>query len=866
MDEHAVDGMQGLSEEEARVRFATEGPNELAKDRAPSLLATLLRVLREPMLLLLLGGATIYFVLGDVREAATLLVFVAAIVGLTLRQERKSERALAALRDLSSPRASVLRGGKKRKIPGREVVRGDLIALEEGDRVPADALFVDGEHLEVDESLLTGESVPVRKRRARADETPETLRPGGDDVPACWSGTLVVRGRGLARVFGTGARSELGRIGRTLAELESEDTPLQREVARLVRVVALGGVVLCIVLFLVRGLSDGEWTQGLLAGIALAMALLPEEFPVVLSVFFALGAWRIARRGVLTRQVAAIEALGAATVLCTDKTGTLTQNRMRVAALWTPGGAAVDAGRELPESVHAVVEYGILASRRDPFDPMEQAFHALGREALAGTEHLHDAWTLAREYPLSPALLSVAHVWLEPGGGARRVVAAKGAPEAIADLCHLDAAAHERVRAAVDGLARRGLRVLAVARARFEGDHLPRIQHDFDFELVGLVGLADPLRPEIPTAVAECRAAGIRVVLVTGDHASTARAIAREAGLEHAQLVTGPELDALDDGALAARARDVAIFARVVPAQKLRIVRALKEQGEVVAMTGDGVNDAPALKAAHIGVAMGGRGTDVAREAAALVLTEDDFGSLVAAVRLGRRIYANLRRALAFTVAVHVPIAGMALVPVLLGWPPALLPVHIVFLELIIDPSCTLAFEAEPEDDRTMKRRPRDPRAPVFDRRLLLASLLQGAGLLAATLAVFGVALRSGSTEGEARALAFATLVAGDLALIASNRSWERSVLRNLRVPNTPARVIFCAAALVLAATLCVPFLRELFHFDAVRGVDLALALGASLASLAGFEVAKRLVGADSDRDARPALPQGEGGRPPSGP
>ncbi|MBK7874299.1 MAG: cation-translocating P-type ATPase [Planctomycetes bacterium] len=853
----AAPELHGLTEAEARARLAADGPNELAADRRPSLLATAWRVVREPMLLLLLGGATLYFVLGDVREAVTLLVFVVAIVGLSLRQERKSERALGALRDLSSPRASVIRDGVQRKVPGREVVRGDLLALAEGDRVPADVLLVDGEHLEVDEALLTGESVPVRKRRAREGEDPAALRPGGDDVPACWSGTLVVRGRGLARVFATGARSELGRIGRSLAELETQDTPLQREIERLVRVVAIGGGVVCFALFLVRGLADGEWLQGLLAGIALAMALLPEEFPVVLSVFFALGAWRIAKQGVLTRQLAAIEALGAATVLCTDKTGTLTQNRMRVAALWSSDAGIVAAGSELPEPVHPVVEYGILASQRDPFDPMEVAFHALGREALEGTEHLHDAWELAREYPLSPELLSVAHVWLEPGGGPRRVVAAKGAPEAIADLCHLAPAESERVLGVVRELAGRGLRVLAVARARFEGDDLPRIQHDFDFELVGLVGLADPLRPEIPAAVAECRAAGIRVVLVTGDHAGTARAIADEAGLAAGGLVTGPELDLLDDAALAARAKDTAIFARVVPEQKLRIVRALKAQGEVVAMTGDGVNDAPALKAAHIGVAMGGRGTDVAREAAALVLTEDDFGSLVAAVRLGRRIYANLRRALAFTVAVHVPIAGMALVPVLLGWPLALLPVHIVFLELIIDPSCTLAFEAEPEDERTMKRRPRDPRAPVFDRRLLAASLLQGAGLFAATLAVFGLALDRGASAGEARALAFATLVAGDLALIASNRSWEHGVLRNLRVPNTPARVIFLGAALVLAAALFVPFLRELFQFDAVRPRDLVLALGASLASLAWFEITKRFVEPRRDRGAEPGLPRG---------
>jgi len=820
-------------------------------------------VLREPMLLLLLGCGALYLVLGDVREAATLLVFVVFVVGITLRQERKSERALAALRDLSSPRASVIRGGEKRRIPGREVVRGDLLALAEGDRVPADALLVEGEHLEVDESLLTGESVPVRKRRARADEAAASLRPGGDDVPAVWSGTLVVRGQGLARVHATGARSELGRIGGSLAAVEGERTPLEREIARVVRLIALGGGALCLALVVAHGLARGQWLEGLLAGIALAMALLPEELPVVLSVFFALGAWRIARRGVLTRRLAAVEALGAATVLCTDKTGTLTWNRMRVARLWSPEGGVVEAGAELPEAVHEVVEYGILASQRDPFDPMERAFHALGGEALAGTEHLHAGWELAREYPLSPELLSVAHVWLEPGGGPGRVVAAKGAPEAIADLCHLDAGATARWLGVAAELAAGGLRVLAVARARFEGDRLPPIQHDFAFEPVGLVGLADPLRPGIPAAVAECREAGLRVVLVTGDHAATARAIAAEAGLSAGELVTGPELEGLDDPALEERARTADVYARVVPEQKLRIVRALQAGGEVVAMTGDGVNDAPALKAAHIGIAMGGRGTDVAREAAALVLTDDDFASMVAAVRLGRRIYSNLRRAMAYVVAVHVPIAGMALIPVLLGWPPALLPVHIVFLELIIDPACTLAFEAEPEEPGLMRRPPRDPAAPLFDRRLVLASLAQGAGLLGAALAVYGAALARDALEGEARALAFATLVAGNLALIAANRSEGRSVLGNLRVPNRPARAILAGAAIVLGAALYTPLLREVFHFTPVSAGALAAALGASLACLAWFELIKTSI-SPASRGSRPGPTPAPRARTPS--
>lgn len=829
---------RGLSEAGARERLTRDGPNELPSDAEQSLFGTLLAVLKEPMLLLLLGTGALYLVLGDVREALILLTFVGVIITITLYQERKTERALAALRDLSSPRASVIRDGVKKRIAGRDVVEGDVMVLAEGDRVPADALLLDASSLSVDESLLTGESVPVRKAAA-ASPTVEVPRPGGDDLPYVFSGTLVVRGQGVARVTATGQRSELGKIGATLQSLEDQRTPLESEVARVVGRVALGGLALCLLLLGVYGVTRGDWLRGLLAGLALAMAVLPEEFPVVLTVFMALGAWRLSKRNVLTRRVPAIELLGAATVLCTDKTGTLTYNRMTIGALWSPTGTHEVSGGELPEAVHQVVEFGILASQRDPFDPMEIAFHELGRETLAGTEHLHDGWELVREYPLSAQLLSVAHVW-RARSGRRRVIAAKGAPEAIVDLCHLPPVEGESIRKEVVALASRGLRVLAVARAYFDGDDLPAQQHDYDFELVGLVGLRDPLRETVPQAVDECRAAGISVVMITGDYAETARVVASEARLpEPYGLITGPELDALSDVELRERVRTTRVFARAVPEQKLRLVQALKETGEIVAMTGDGVNDAPSLKAAHIGVAMGGRGTDVAREAASLVLTDDDFSSIVAAVRLGRRIFANLRKAMAYIIAIHVPIAGMSLVPVLLGWPLALFPVHIVFLELVIDPACSIAFEAEPEDVDVMRRPPRPAHARLFEPRLVAMAVLQGASLLLAALLVFGHALSQGAPEPVARALTFTTLVAGNLALIATNRSWTRSVLGNLSSPNLPARLILAGALTVLGLALYAPPIQSLFHFGTPRLYDTARAVAAGAACLVWFELVK---------------------------
>lgn len=830
--------LTGLTEEEASRRLQAAGYNELPASRRRSLWRIAGEAVREPMFALLVAGGVIYLSVGDVQEALMLLAFVFVVLGITIYQERKTERALEALRDLSSPRALVIRDGAQKRIAGREVVPGDLVVLSEGDRVPADAVLLWELSLSVDESLLTGEAVPVRKAAAR-EEPDEVGRPGGDDLPFVYSGTLVVQGQGVARVLGAGARTELGKIGKALAVMEPEETPLQRETARLVRAFALVGLVLCTLVVVVYGLTRGHWLDGFLAGIALAMAILPEELPMILTVFLALGAWRISQKRVLTRRVPAVEALGAATVLCVDKTGTLTQNRMSVSRLYARGFFydAADPGRgSLPESFHELVEFGILASKVDPFDPMEKALRELGRVTLARTEHLHDDWTLVREYPLSRELLALSHVWTSPSGE-EYVIAAKGAPEAVADLCHLSEAEQAELVEHVATLADEGLRVLGVARAEFTRENLPPGQHDFTFEFLGLIGLADPVRADVPETVRECYAAGIRVVMITGDYPGTARNIARQVGLAGAEeVITGPELEAMADEELQRRIRTVNVFARVVPEQKLRLVDALKANGEVVAMTGDGVNDAPALKAAHIGLAMGGRGTDVAREAAALVLLDDSFTSLVAAVEQGRRIFDNLKKAMAYTLAIHVPIAGLSLLPVLLHWPLILQPVHIVFLELIIDPACSIVFEAEQEETDVMRRPPRNPQNPLFSRRTVVLSLLQGMSVLAIVLTVFATSLYRGQGVTEARALTFTTLIVANLGLILTNRSWSRTILATLRTPNTALWWVLGGAVAFLGFTLYTPALRRLFHFAFLHPVDLAIGLGAGVVSILWFE------------------------------
>jgi Ca2+-transporting ATPase len=777
-----MDEINGLSAAEAQRRFAAEGANTLPTARARGTAAIALAVLREPMFALLVAAASVYLLVGELREALVLAASIVVVISIAVMQERKAERALEALRDLSSPRALVRRDGAVARIPGAEVVRGDLVLLAEGDRVPADARLVASNDLQLDESLLTGESLPVDKRDGEV-----------------FSGTLVVKGQGSAEVTATGVRSRIGQIGVSLDALSPEKTLLELETARVVRIVATLAIALSLLLGVFYAVLRDAWLDGLLAGLTLAMAILPEEFPLVLTVFLALGAWRISRHGVLTRRMAAIEMLGAATVLCVDKTGTLTQNRMALAEV-------LGGDRE------RILEAAALACEPEPFDPMERAILAAAPpEALA----LRREWTLERDYPFGNGFLAVCHVWRSPQG-ARRVTI-KGAAETVLPLCGAPAAA----QAQMAGAAERGLRLLAVAEADVrEGalpvGALPDDPRSYRFRWLGFVAFADPLRAEVPEAVALCRRAGIRVVMITGDHPGTAQAIARQAGINPQN-----------------------VHARVQPEEKLRLVQALKAAGEVVAMTGDGVNDAPALKAAHIGIAMGRRGTDVAREAAALVLVEDDFGSIVATVRLGRRIYENIRNAMRYLIAVHVPIAGAAFVPVALGWPPLLMPVHVVFLEFLIDPACSIAFEAEQSDEEAMHRPPRDPHARLFNGATLAVALGTGVGMLAALLLACGWAVAGGRSDEEVRSLGFAAIVFGNLALILANRSSERTILDTLRRPNPALWWVIGGALAALAAAIYLPPAADIFRFAPLGALELAVALAAGILGVLGLEAVK---------------------------
>ncbi|WP_298016292.1 cation-translocating P-type ATPase [uncultured Castellaniella sp.] len=822
---------RGLTADTANHRLRLEGFNELPQAGRRSAFRVVIEVLREPMLALLLAGGIAYLLLGDHTEAVVLLVFASLSIAITAVQEIRTERVLESLRNLSSPRALVVRDGERVRIAGREVVRDDLLVLEQGDRVAADAVLVEATDLQADESLLTGESLPVGKTVACAaaghDEHPDRPRPGGEDLPYVYSGSLVVRGSGIARVLATGARTEIGKIGESLVNLDTEAPRLRRETTRVVTWCAIGGMLVALMVVLLYGLLRGAWLEAMLAGIAIGMSMLPEEFPVVLTVFMAIGAWRIGKVGVLTRRAAAIETLGSATVLCTDKTGTLTENRMVLAEVWLPSGEkpALDGMAPVSDACRELLETAALASAVEPSDPMEIALHsAYGASTGMGAIQGRPIHT----YGLRPDLLAMSNVWDRRG---TLKICAKGAPEAIAGLCRLSPEARTRLMAAVEEMATRGIRVLAVATATAPDLDWAESQSGYAYTLLGLVGLSDPLRATVPGAIAECRQAGIRVVMITGDHAATARSIAMQAGIPDGEVLTGADLEKLDDDQLAQSMKTVTVFARIMPEQKLRIVQAFKAQGEVVAMTGDGVNDAPSLKAAHIGVAMGGRGTDVAREASAMVLLDDDFGSIVKSVRLGRRIYDNMRKSIAFIFAVHVPIAGLALLPLSFGFPILLGPIHIALLEMVIDPVCSLVFEAERAEADVMKRPPRDPAARMFSIPMVAWSLLQGGIAFAMLAAVFFAKTWSEMPEAEVRALIFFALIAQIVALILVNRTFSASLGDAFTRKNTALAYVAMALAGVTALILYLPAAQGLLGFGLVSGEDMLLAasLGAGL-------------------------------------
>lgn len=754
-----IQDLRGLSSQEVTQKQQADGYNELPDHEKKSTIKIIFEIVTEPMIFLLLAIVVVYFLLGDKSEAAVLMVSVFAIASIQLYQNSKTEKALEALRNLSSPNCQVIRDGEHVIVPSRELVVGDIVLVAEGDRVPADARLLDGQNIMSNESLLTGESVPV-------DKIPSSDNSYSSSA-TLYSGAMVVKGHGVSEVIAIGTDTEIGKIGKSLNAIKPEKTILQKELDSVVMKLAVFAVAASLLLTLAFWVTRGDLLNGFLAGLTLSIAILPEEFPVVWAVFMALGAWRLAKNNVLTRKSQTIETLGSASVLCTDKTGTLTENRMSIHGVININGDEVSLDDPL---YGKVVAEGVLASQVKPFDPMEEAFIKKAAE-LGPLDDIYDGYRIIKEYPLEPTSLSVAHVWGDESGE-QKAVAVKGAPEAIFKLCKLPPAKIEQLLKVVKRQAEEGLRILAVASGKPLSE-LPKKRESYEYELLGFVTLADPIRKEAAEAVALCKQAGIRVIMITGDYAETARRIGREIGLDAAHVMTGDEFGKMSEAEQQAAVEKASIFSRVAPNTKLLIVNALKNNGEVVAMTGDGVNDAPALKSAHIGISMGKRGTDVAREASSIVLLDDNFASIVQGVRTGRRIFANLQKAIMYILIVHMPIIVMSLAPVLLGWPIVLMPIHIVFLEFIIDPSCTLVFEGEREDADTMRRPPRQLNYSLFNKWMIIKSLIIGLFVSFAIMANHWLMIENGLEEATTRSVTFMMIALTNVMMILVISGWQ---------------------------------------------------------------------------------------------
>ena len=788
----------GLTDDEAARRLRSEGPNLLPSTSRRGLTRIAWNALTQPMFVLLLATAAVYALLGNLGDAGMLALSVVLVGGLSVYQEQRTERVLEALKDLSSPRCTVVREGRAQHIASRELVRGDRLLVNEGDRLSADARLVEAVGLQVDESLRTGESMPLGKQAGGIGES-----------GSLFAGSLVVRGDGVAEVTGTGARTALGAIHGSIAQLKPRASRLQDELRRLVTRVAWLAAFTCVVAATVFALREGSWTQGLLVGLTLAMSLIPEEFAVVWSVMLALGSWRLAKSNVLTRQPQAIEALGTTTVLCVDKTGTLTHNRMALAMLHDGESQHRPEAGGLAPGFHALLSGALRASSASGAEPMDRAVRTVAQAAgIDGPEA--SGWTPGPRRGIRDGAPYVVH-WWQTTGESVATVSVKGAAEAVLALCDAGPDRMRRLRETADRWSSVGLRVLAVAEGRAErSGEAAALPDGLRLVPLGLLGFMDPLRDEVPGAIEECRRAGVRVVMITGDAALTAGSIARQAGLVDGgqpQVLTGSELAAMDDEALRRCVGKVQVFARVDPAQKLRIVRALQQQGDIVAMTGDGVNDAPALRAADIGVAMGGRGTDVAREAASLVLLDDNFASLVEAVRAGRRIFINLRKALGYLFAVHVPIVGVALIPVVMGGPVLLLPLHVVLLELLIDPACSLVFEAEPAPDDSMTQPPRLREDALFSLGSAVRAFAMGALIFAGVAAVQWVCRALDATHEELRLASLGSIVLGNLLLL----FWFRGAGVRAARTNTVFQMLLIGVCMVWGLLTAVPGVGDMF-------------------------------------------------------
>lgn len=815
----------GLNSEEVEKLQKKYGMNELVIQEKPNMLKKFLGVFKEPMFLLLLIAATVYFLLGAPKDGAIMLVFVGFVASITFIQEWKTEKTMNALKDLTSPKVNTLRNGKNILIKSTELVPGDVVFLSEGERIPADCIVLEPSNFSVDESILTGESEYVMKVSTTQSE--KSTDYWKKDI--LYAGTLCVFGKCTAIVKFTGINTEYGKIGKAISEAKDEPTPLQKKVSILVKNIAIAGVILCISVMVASYFYSFDILNSILSGISLAMAIIPEEFPVVLTVFLSMGAYRLAKNNTLMRKISAVETLGSATVLCVDKTGTITQNKMKVKSIYSDGGIFNNEDLKNQE----LSDLMVLSCEKDPYDPMEKAILEAANLSQLETVYKYD---LSKKIAFDSKTKRMANIYIKDN---KYYVAVKGSAETVLGLCNLDKQTMDEINIEIDKMASNGLRVLALADCTSEEVYEDLECYELTFK--GLVGLQDPPKDGVEEAIKLCKKAGIRVVMITGDYSKTAMAIGEEIGLKFTdKVIVGNEIDSLSENELCEVVKSCDVFSRVIPEQKMKIVKALKKNGEIVAMTGDGVNDAPALKSADIGIAMGKRGTEVAKEAADMILMDDNFTTIVKSVKDGRRVYDNIRKAMVYILIIHIPIAAMAMFAPLFNLPPLLLPMHIMLLELIIDPTCSIVFEGEPAEANIMENHPRSPQEPLLTRSLTIKVVLQGIIMFLAAFMPFHYMIDLGISSEYARSFSLINFIVANVTLVLVNRSNTELLYHLIKEKGSKVRLIVNSMALIMVfAIVYIPILNGFFRTEKIGIYPLIIAIVLGFISTGWWEIVK---------------------------
>jgi Ca2+-transporting ATPase len=818
--------IQGLTDQEVAEARKAHGENKLLFKKENRILELLKSLAGEPMVVLLLITSVIYFIMGSTGDAIFLAAAIVLVSAISIYQDSRSRNALDKLKNFTKATARVIRNGNDQEIPTEELVMGDCLIIEEGSSVPADGIIIHSNDFSVNESVLTGESLSVYKDM-------------GAENNQVFMGTQVASGLAIVQVTAIGNSTQLGAIGKSLEAVETETTPLERQIQLFVKKMVIIGVVVFLIVWGINYTHSHQLADSLIKALTLAMSILPEEIPVAFTTFMALGAWRLMKMGIVVKQMKTVETLGSASVICTDKTGTLTENRMQLAGLYLfPSGQTLTDTHQLDENAFALVTMAMWSSEPIPFDPMEQALHEA--YVKAGRQDERQQYHMIHEYPLSGKPPMMTHIFENASG--HRIIAAKGAPEAIMAVSDLTDSDRQQITEALQSLAVKGYRVLGVGSTAWSGHDFPATQQEFRFHFHGLVAFYDPPKHNIAEVLQGFYRAGIAVKIITGDNAATTGAIARQIGFKHDDVhLSGDALMQIPDAALPETAANTYLFTRMYPEAKLRIIQALKARQEIVAMTGDGVNDGPALKAAHIGIAMGKKGTEIAKQAASLILVEDDLAKMLDAVAMGRKIYANLKKAIQYIISIHIPIILTVFIPLALGWiyPNIFTPMHVIFLELIMGPTCSIVYENEPMEANTMQEKPRPFTDTFFSWRELATSVVQGLAITAGTLSSYQYAVSMGMTEDQTRSLVFITLIAANILLTLVNRSFYYSFLHTIGYRNKLIRLVIGITVLLTALLLMVPALQQFFHFAPVGLKPVLLAIGIGFASVIWFEVVK---------------------------